>query len=40
MKQPPDFEKRWPPGAGLLLAIVVGLIGWAFLVWLWLKGWA
>lgn len=22
MRQPPDFEKRWPPGAGLFLAIV------------------
>lgn len=34
MNQPSDFEKRWPPGAGLLLAIVVGLAGWTFLLWL------
>lgn len=24
---------RWPPGSGILLSVVAGLLGWALLLW-------
>ena len=36
--RPPVHERyrsrRWPPGSGVLLGIVAGMLGWLLLLWL------